>query len=329
MQDKTAMNTSGARHKPRYRLKATWLRSLLIMVCVALLSGPLSAMTVDEVPNIHLKDARQYVTDPSNILSTAARDSINLMLGQLEKGSGIEVAVVMLPSIGNDDIFDFAHNLFRKWGIGKKKENNGLLVLFVMDQHKVRFTTGYGLEGTLTDALSKRIQMNEMVPAFKEGKWDEGMVKGVRAMVAILKGEVAADQYGATSANGNDEELTTFDVIAISMVFIIIILVIVLACRDKKCPKCKKHAMKTVSTQRLKIALGHGRVKRIIRTTYVCQNCGHQITHDTDDNDDDKLNAALAAASIARMAMRGSSGGSTGGSFGGGSTGGGGSTSGW
>lgn len=329
MQEKTAMNTSGARHKPRYRLKATWLRSLLIMVCVALLSGPLSAMTVDEVPNIHLKDAQQYVTDPSAILSTAARDSINLMLGQLEKGSGIEVAVVMLPSIGNDDIFDFAHNLFRKWGIGKKKENNGLLVLFVMDQHKVRFTTGYGLEGTLTDALSKRIQMNEMVPAFKEGKWDEGMVKGVRATVAILKGEVAADQYGTTNANGNDEELTTFDVIAISMVFIIIILVIVLACRDKKCPKCKKHAMKTVSTQRLKIALGHGRVKRIIRTTYVCQNCGHQITHDTDDNDDQKLNAALAAASIARMAMRGSSGGSTGGSFGGGSTGGGGSTSGW
>lgn len=323
------MNTSGARHKPRYHLKATWLRSLLIMVCVALLSGSLSAMTVDEVPNVHLKDARQYVTDPSAILSTAARDSINLMLGRLEKGSGIEVAVVMLPSIGNDDIFDFAHNLFRKWGIGKKKENNGLLVLFVMDQHKVRFTTGYGLEGTLTDALSKRIQMNEMVPAFKEGKWDEGMVKGVRATVAILKGEVAADQYGATSANGNDEELTTFDVIAISMVFIVIILIIVLACRDKKCPKCKKHAMKTVSTQRLKIALGHGRVKRIIRTTYVCQNCGHQITHDTDDNDDDKLNAALAAASIARMAMRGSSGGSTGGSFGGGSTGGGGSTSGW
>lgn len=326
MQEKTAMHISGARHKTRYRLKTTWLHRLLIMVCVALLSGPLSAMTVDEVPNVHLKDARQYVTDPSAILSTAARDSINLMLGQLEKGSGIEVAVVMLPSIGNDDIFDFAHNLFRKWGIGKKKENNGLLVLFVMDQHKVRFTTGYGLEGTLTDALSKRIQMNEMVPAFKEGKWDEGMVKGVRATVAILKGEVAADQYGA---NGNEEELTTFDVIAISMVFIIIILVIVLACRDKKCPKCKKHAMKTVSTQRLKIALGHGRVKRIIRTTYVCQNCGHQITHDTDDNDDQKLNAALAAASIARMAMRGSSGGSTGGSFGGGSTGGGGSTSGW
>lgn len=329
MQDKTAMNISGARHKTRYRLKTTWLHRLLIMVCVALLSGPLSAMTADEVPNVHLKDARQYVTDPSAILSTAARDSINLMLGRLEKGSGIEVAVVMLPSIGDDDIFDFAHNLFRKWGIGKKKENNGLLVLFVMDQHKVRFTTGYGLEGTLTDALSKRIQMNEMVPAFKEGKWDEGMVKGVRATVAILNGEVAADQYGANNTNSDDEELTTFDVIAISSVFIIIILIIVLACRDKKCPKCKKHAMKTVSTQRLKIALGHGRVKRIIRTTYVCQNCGHQITHDTDDNDDDKLNAALAAASIARMAMRGSSGGSTGGSFGGGSTGGGGSTSGW
>lgn len=281
---------------------------------------------VEQVPNVHLKDKRQFVSDPDNILSQSARDSINIMAMRLEMTTGIETAVVMLPTIGDADIFDFSHNLFRRWGIGKKNRDNGFLVVFVMDQHKVRFTTGYGLEGTLTDALSKRIQMNEMVPAFKEGKWDEGMVKGVRATVAILKGEVAADQYGA---NGNDEELTTFDVIAISMVFIIIILVIVLACRDKKCPKCKKHAMKTVSTQRLKIALGHGRVKRIIRTTYVCQNCGHQITHDTDDNDDDKLNAALAAASIARMAMRGSSGGSTGGSFGGGSTGGGGSTSGW
>lgn len=284
---------------------------------------------VEQVPNVHLKDKRQFVSDPDNILSQSARDSINVMAMRLEMTTGIETAVVMLPTIGDADIFDFSHSLFRRWGIGKKNRDNGFLVVFVMDQHKVRFTTGYGLEGTLTDALSKRIQMNEMVPAFKEGKWDEGMVKGVRATVAILKGEVAADQYGATNANGNDEELTTFDVIAISMVFIIIILVIVLACRDKKCPKCKKHAMKTVSTQRLKIALGHGRVKRIIRTTYVCQNCGHQITHDTDDNDDQKLNAALAAASIARMAMRGSSGGSTGGSFGGGSTGGGGSTSGW
>lgn len=284
---------------------------------------------VEQVPNVHLKDKRQFVSDPDNILSQSARDSINIMAMRLEMTTGIETAVVMLPTIGDADIFEFSHNLFRRWGIGKKNRDNGFLVVFVMDQHKVRFTTGYGLEGTLTDALSKRIQMNEMVPAFKEGKWDEGMVKGVRATVAILNGEVAADQYGATGANGNDEELTTFDVIAISMVFIIIILVIVLACRDKKCPKCKKHAMKTVSTQRLKIALGHGRVKRIIRTTYVCQNCGHQITHDTDDNDDQKLNAALAAASIARMAMRGSSGGSTGGSFGGGSTGGGGSTSGW
>ena len=309
--------------------KGLWARAAVAFLLLLLLPVCSFGYDVEQVPNVHLKDKRQFVSDPGNILSQSARDSINIMAMRLEMTTGIETAVVMLPTIGDADIFDFSHNLFRRWGIGKKNRDNGFLVVFVMDQHKVRFTTGYGLEGTLTDALSKRIQMNEMVPAFKEEKWDEGMVKGVRATVAILKGEVAADQYGATSANGNDEELTTFDVIAISMVFIIIILIIVLACRDKKCPKCKKHAMKTVSTQRLKIALGHGRVKRIIRTTYVCQNCGHQITHDTDDNDDDKLNAALAAASIARMAMRGSSGGSTGGSFGGGSTGGGGSTSGW
>ena len=109
------MNGSSAQHKTHHQPKAMWLQRLLIMACMVLLSVPLSAITVDEVPNVHLKDARQYVTDPSGILSTAARDSINLMLGQLEEGSGIEVAVVMLPSIGDDDIFDFAHNLFRQW----------------------------------------------------------------------------------------------------------------------------------------------------------------------------------------------------------------------
>ena len=80
---------------------------------------------VEQVPNVHLKDKRQFVSDPDNILSQSARDSINIMAMRLEMTTGIETAVVMLPTIGDADIFDFSHSLFRRWGIGKKNRDNG------------------------------------------------------------------------------------------------------------------------------------------------------------------------------------------------------------
>ena len=81
--------------------------------------------SVDDVPNVRLTDVRRYVSDPTSILAPAATDTIDVILGRLEKSTGIETAVVMLPSIGENDIFDFSTSLFRKWGIGKKKSDNG------------------------------------------------------------------------------------------------------------------------------------------------------------------------------------------------------------
>lgn len=134
-------------------MKITRVISLLILSLVATLTfavGETKQYTLQDVPNVRLSDVRQYVSDPSHILSAPARDSINAVLGRLEASTGIETAVVMLPSIGEADIFNFGHELFRQWGIGKEKSDNGLLILFVADQRKVRFTVGYGLEGTMT-----------------------------------------------------------------------------------------------------------------------------------------------------------------------------------
>ena len=74
------------------------------------------------------------------------------MFTSLEKKTGIQAIVVMLPSIGDEDIFEFSQKLFRHWGIGEKKRNNGLLVVYVSDQRTIRFHTGYGIEGSLPDA---------------------------------------------------------------------------------------------------------------------------------------------------------------------------------
>lgn len=280
--------------------------------------------SVDDVPNVRLTDVRQYVSDPTSILSPAATDTINAILGRLEKSTGIETAVVMLPSIGENDIFDFSTSLFRKWGIGKAKSNNGLLILFVMDQHKVRFATGYGIEGTMTDAMSKRIQMQYMVPAFKRSDWNKGMVDGVRAAAKVLDGSMEPEEEDSDVGFG-DLFLNIGIIVGIMVLFIFVSSI------KQRCPKCRKRsAMKKMGAEVLRVSTGKGRRKRIRRTTYVCQYCGHIMTKD-EDIDDNSGNAAATGFILGSMLGSGGrgDGGSFGGSFGGGSTGGGGSTSSW
>ena len=280
--------------------------------------------SVDDVPNVRLTDVRRYVSDPTSILAPAATDTINAILGRLEKSTGIETAVVMLPSIGENDIFDFSTSLFRKWGIGKKKSDNGLLILFVMDQHKVRFATGYGIEGTMTDAMSKRIQMQYMVPAFKRSDWNKGMVDGVRATAKVLDGSMEPEAA--------DSDTDTGDILfSIGIIIGVILLAMFVSSIKQRCPKCRKRsAMKQMGVEVLRVSTGKGKRKRIRRTTYVCQYCGHIMTKD-EDIDDNSGSAAAGGAILGSMlgSSGGGGGGSFGGSFGGGSTGGGGSTSDW
>lgn len=280
--------------------------------------------SVDDVPNVRLTDVRRYVSDPTSILSPAATDTIDAILGRLEKSTGIETAVVMLPSIGENDIFDFSTSLFRKWGIGKKKSDNGLLILFVMDQHKVRFSTGYGIEGTMTDAKSKRIQTQYMVPAFKRSDWNKGMVDGVRAAAKVLDGSMEPEAA--------DSDTETSDILfSIGIMIGVILLAMFVSSIKQRCPKCRKRsAMKQMGVEVLRVSTGKGRRKRIRRTTYVCQYCGHIMTKD-EDIDDNSGSAAAGGAILGSMlgSGGGGGGGSCGDSFGGGSTGGGGSTSSW
>lgn len=296
------------------------LIGLMLFLLVATLSfatGEEKQYTLQDVPNVRLNDARQYVSDPSHILSGSARDTINAVLGRLEASTGIETAVVMLPSIGEADIFNFAHELFRQWGIGKQKSNNGLLILFVADQRKVRFTVGYGLEGTMTDAMSKRIQMQRMVPRFKAGDWDGGMVDGVRAAAQVLDGSMQPEP-------ADDDDGMIGALIAVAVMVGLAIFFIALLGEKQRCPKCRHKGVKCVARQTLRLTNG----RRVRRTTFLCPHCGHTFTRD--ENIDDSGNAAaFIAGAMLGGGGRGGGGGFSGGSFGGGSTGGGGSTSGW
>lgn len=290
------------------------------------------AYTVETVPNVHVANRMQYVSDPSGILPASARDTINAMFAQLEKETGIETAVVMLPSIGQDEPFEFSHRLFRHWGIGKKGKDNGLLILFVADQHNVRFTTGYGIEGFLTDATSKRIQTRYMVPAFKRGDWAMGMVNGSRAVCEKLKDSMRPDAKADNADNG-----WNYAIFAIIVLFVIY-LVYFGNRRQRKCPHCGKNALSPMSVDYYKGANGH----RIRKEVFVCKSCGHVVVKNTDMDDEDRnggsgLGSFLGGFLLGSLLNSGrggngggfGGGGFSGGSFGGGDSGGGGADSSW
>src|SRR5260370_40538125 len=126
------------------------------------------------------------------------------MLEQHERASGgQQVVVVTLKSLQGLSIEDFGYQLGRHWGIGQKDENTGALLIVAPNEHKVRIEVGYGLEGTLTDALSRAIIERDIVPAFKRGDLNGGVLAGTAAILRVLGGDASAAQPAARGWPGN------------------------------------------------------------------------------------------------------------------------------
>jgi uncharacterized protein len=126
------------------------------------------------------------VVDEANIVPQAAAGRIAAKLALLESQSGIQLVVATVKSLSGDEIEPYANALFRAWGLGEKTKNNGVLLLVAPNEHKVRIEVGYGLEGTLTDALSKIIITNAIVPLFKAGDFGGGIERGVDDIITVL-----------------------------------------------------------------------------------------------------------------------------------------------
>lgn len=188
--------------------------------------------TVETVPNTKLVN-NSYVSNPDNILTSATVAAIDSLLIALEDSATAQVAVVVLNSIGDYDAFLFAQELFERWKIGQAGKDNGLLILLVKDQRTVRFHTGYGVEGILPDATCKKIQMDHMVPYFKNGDYDRGMLEGVKATAALLSNP---EEYHAGAGSGSPEpdlQVMEFAIFA-SFIWIVIALIVFVVKLAKK-----------------------------------------------------------------------------------------------
>lgn len=160
-------------------------------------NGFLGTYRVSDVPSPRGEGIIGYVSDPDDLISAFDEQVINEHLYELEQKSSVEVAVVMLPSIGQEVPKSFATDLFNTWKIGKADTDNGLLILTVMDQRRTEFEVGYGLEPILTDIVCYRIGVNEIVPFFKQGNYGGGIESAVVRVKEFLENPEAIDEvYG-------------------------------------------------------------------------------------------------------------------------------------
>jgi uncharacterized protein len=126
------------------------------------------------------------VVDAAGIIPEPVRASLTETLKTLEDKSGIQLVVATVDSLQGEEIEPYANALFRHWRLGETAKNNGVLLLVAPKQRRVRIEVGYGLEGTLTDALAKIIITNAIAPRFKAGDFGGGIERGVDDVITVL-----------------------------------------------------------------------------------------------------------------------------------------------
>lgn len=189
---------------PLHHVSSLWQnRTLIFCILISLfVASPLFGQrefTVQDVP-----DPKQtgggYVSDPTNIITFEERQTLNQLISQLEGNSTAQMAVVILPSIGQQVPKSFATALFNDWGIGQSSVDNGLLLLVVMDQRRSEIETGYGLEAVLPDVVCYRVLLDELVPQFQKQAYGQGLIRTVSRLKNLLEDPVALEEIRAAES---------------------------------------------------------------------------------------------------------------------------------
>lgn len=296
-----------------------------LLFCLLLLFGLSAGATtycVEDVPNVQRMDSRRYVSNPDGILSDATVARIDALCASLRERGLAQVAVVAVDDIEGGDTFTFAVDLFDSWGVGGKKSNNGLGILLVRDLREIRFVTGGGVEGVLPDALCKRIQTRYMLPAFREGDYDAGMLAGVEAAAQLLEG-------GDPDLETGEEELPGWFILFLVGGFILLPLGIGLLVHyaSRRCPRCHRCSLQLDARQVVHTSPSF----REVEYTYVCRHCGEVVRRRSRQSRGNGFGGGSGGGMIIGGGGFGGGfgGGSIGGGFGGGSFGGGGAGSKW
>jgi uncharacterized protein len=164
--------------------------SFALLLC--LLSLPVWAQADKIIPQ--RPNTPTPVNDFANLISPDQEARIDALLRQHFDSTSTQIVVVTMPTIEDYPLSDVAIGILRKWGIGEKGKDNGIVLLVVQDIRKVRIETGYGMEGSIPDGLAGTIIRQEIIPAFKTGNYGLGIENGSKAIIKASKGEFVNDR---------------------------------------------------------------------------------------------------------------------------------------
>ncbi len=149
-----------------------------------------------------LEPTGKWVTDEGDFLSTGQERILSRMLSGYADSTSTQIVIVTLKDLQGASASDYAVSLGRKWKIGQEGKDNGIVVLLSRAERDVYISTGYGMEGAITDALSGKIIRSLMIPRFREGQFFEGLRDGVSAVIMAASGEFEAEDLPADQDSG-------------------------------------------------------------------------------------------------------------------------------
>ena len=177
-------------------MKRLYLYLLLLLLPAALFA--------QEVPVPAKPNPNRLVNDFAHVMTPDQVSALEQKLVNYDDSTSNQIVIVTMPSIGDADIQEYSVKLFKAWGIGNKKTNNGILIMVTIDNHKIYITTGYGLEGAIPDVTAKAIIDNEIVPNFRTSTGDNyyrGFDQAADALIKAAAGEYKAPE-GYADRNG-------------------------------------------------------------------------------------------------------------------------------
>jgi uncharacterized protein len=162
-----------------------------VLLALLLLAGAAAGQSLAPVPPL-----TGPVVDRANLLAPGQRSTIDNLSRELQSKTGAQIAVLTVESSAPEDLFDYGMRVAKEWQLGSREKDDGLLLVVASRDHKVRFFTGYGLEGVLPDGKLGRILDTYAVPQFRSGNVGEGIVAAVGAAAREIAAEAGVELSG-------------------------------------------------------------------------------------------------------------------------------------
>lgn len=195
------------------------MNKLFLVFLLCFLCRHSIAQDIPEPPN-----PPRLVNDFANVMSAGEVEMLERKLRAYHDSTSTQIAVVTVKNLGGYEVMDYAYRIGEKWGVGQQGKNNGLVVLVSIEDRKAGIATGYGMEGSITDASTRRIRENYMNPNFRNGNFYQGLDEATTAIMKLASGEYKAEDLEGQPVGAGA-------LIFLALIFLIFLIIIVTAAR--------------------------------------------------------------------------------------------------